>query len=157
MQKVYLKPMTDEMYHEYFKKYQNDIDLYLDKTKYYDYVYDKDNVDKYIKKQRSLNRICFAIMLDEHMAGEIKLYNFVIGKSVTLGISMKNDYYKNKGLGVQAEKLIKDYAFNILGVETMFADTIITNTRSQHVLEKVGFKLIKEDENYKYYKLDKNN
>ena len=26
---VYLLPMTAEMYHEYFKEYQNDLDLYL--------------------------------------------------------------------------------------------------------------------------------
>ena len=28
---VYLLPMTAEMYHEYFKEYQNDLDLYIDK------------------------------------------------------------------------------------------------------------------------------
>lgn len=31
---VYLVPMTAEMYHEYFKEYQNDLDLYIDKNAY---------------------------------------------------------------------------------------------------------------------------
>ena len=62
MDNIYLKPMTDKMYHEYFKEYENDYDLFLD---------------------------------------------------------------------------------------------ILTNTRSQHVLEKVGFQKVGEDERSFYYKIER--
>ena len=42
-----------------------------------------------------------------------------------------------------------------LDIPTLFADTIQTNTRSQHVLEKIGFTLIREDEDFKYYRIDR--
>ena len=42
-----------------------------------------------------------------------------------------------------------------LDIPTLFADTIQTNTRSQHVLEKIGFTLIRDDEDFKYYRIDR--
>lgn len=35
--------------------------------------------------------------------------------------------------------------------------TALRNTRSQHVLEKVGFTFINEDSTFKYYRYVKNN
>ena len=54
-----------------------------------------------------------------------------------------------------ATELAVDYVFNELDIPTLFADTIQTNTRSRHVLEKIGFTLIREDENFKYYRIDR--
>ena len=36
---------------------------------------------------------------------------------------------------------------------TVNADTLIKNTRSQHVLEKVGFKKIKKNNHFIYYRI----
>ncbi len=155
MQDIYLKLMTNKMYHQYFKEYKNDPDLYLDKAQYTDYVYTQEWVYNYIKKQKNLHRICLAIMLDTQIIGEIKLCDIIKNESATLSICMKNDNYKNKGYGTIAEQLVIDYVFNKLNLKTLYADCIITNTRSQHVLEKGGFKLIKTENNFKYYKLDK--
>ena len=155
MQDIYLKLMTNKMYHQYFKEYKNDPDLYLNKDEYYDFVYTEEWVNKYIAKQKNLGRICLGIMQNNNIIGEIKLYDILPKKHATLGISMKNNDYKNKGYGTKAEQLVIDYAFNKLNLKTLYADCIITNTRSQKVLEKVGFKLIKTENNYKYYKLDK--
>ena len=155
MKDIYLKLMTDKMYHQYFKEYKNDPDLYLNKDEYYDFVYTEEWVNKYIAKQKNLGRICLAIMLDTQIIGEIKLCDIIKNKSATLSICMKNDNYKNKGYGTKAEQLVIDYVFNKLNLKTLYADCIITNTRSQKVLEKVGFKLIKTENNFKYYKLDK--
>ena len=47
---VYLLPMTPEMYHEYFKEYQNDLDLYIDKSAYVPYTYDEEKVNRYLKR-----------------------------------------------------------------------------------------------------------
>ena len=35
------------------------------------------------------------------------------------------------------------------------ADAVRKNTRSQHVLEKVGFRLIAEDDLFKYYRMER--
>lgn len=35
------------------------------------------------------------------------------------------------------------------------ADAIMKNTRSQHVLEKVGFHLVGEDGAFKYYRIER--
>ena len=42
-----------------------------------------------------------------------------------------------------------------LDIPTLFADTVRTNVRSQHVLEKAGFTLIREDPDFLYYRIDR--
>lgn len=88
MQEIFLTPMTDELFHQYYKDYQN-------------------------------------------------------------------DSVKGQGIGTIAEQLILDYATDQLGMKTVYADSILKNTRSQRVLEKVGFALIGIDDTFKYYKFEK--
>lgn len=150
---IRLEPMTSEMYHTFFKEYENDKDLYLDKNEYFEYVYEKSKVDVYIQRQIDLNRHPFAIMHGNEIVGELKIYDIITGKSATLGITMKNRNYKDKGFGTQAEKLAVKYVFYQLDIPVLYADCILTNTRSQHVLEKVGFYCINVDERKKYYQI----
>lgn len=150
---VTLTPMTPEMYHAFFREYRNDPDLYLDQAEYFDYVYCAEAVDRYIQKQIDRKRLPFAIMADGEMVGELKLYDIVPHCSATLGITMKHAGFKNRGYGTQAERLAVEYAFRILDVPVVYADSIVTNSRSQHVLEKVGFRLIREDQERKYYRI----
>ena len=72
-----------------------------------------------------------------------------------MGIVLKNAQYKDRGIGTQAERLAVKYVFDDLGIPTLYADTIKTNARSQHVLEKVGFTLFREDLDFKYYRIDR--
>lgn len=148
---VYLLPMTPEMYHQYFKEYQNDLDLYMDKKSYTPYTYDEEKVNRYIQKQIDLKRKVFAIMLNDEIIGEIIIKNIEEQKSATLGIAMKNTKYKDRGFGTKAEELAIKYVFNELNIPILYADSILSNKRSQHVLEKVGFKFIKEEGDFKYY------
>lgn len=148
---VYLLPMTAEMYHAYFKEYQNDLDLYIDKQAYEPYVYSADKVDKYIQRQKDLNRKTFAIMNGDEMVGELIIKNIVEKQSATMGIAMKNAKYKDKGYGTKAERLAIEYVFNELDIPVLYADTILSNTRSRHVLEKIGFEFIKEEGDFRYY------
>lgn len=152
---IYLLPMTPEMYHAFFWEYQNDMDLYLNESDYYVYHYDEETVDRYIERQINLGRITFAIMCDDEIVGELKLYNIESGICATMGITMKNAKYKDRGFGTQAELLAIDYVFNVLDIPVLYADSIITNTRSQHVLEKVGFRLIRQDDERKYYMISR--
>ena len=152
-EEITLKPMTPEMYHAFFKEYQNDKDLFLDKNDFYEYRYDKANVDAYIQRQIDLKRLPFAIMYGDEIVGELKLYDIINYKSATLGIAMKNKNYKDRGFETQAEQLAIKYVFYELDIPVLYADTVLTNTRSQHVLEKVGFQFIDEDEKRKHYRI----
>ena len=67
---------------------------------------------------------------------------------------MQNDAMKGKGYGTQAERLAVKTAFDEFGMAAVNADTIRKNTRSQHVLEKVGFCFVGEDETFKYYRIE---
>lgn len=154
---ILLKPMTPEMYHEFFREYQNDMDLYLDKNEFFEYVYDKSKVDAYIQRQIDLKRLPFAIMLENDIVGELKIYDIEACESATLGITMKNKNYKDRGFGTRAEQLAIEYVFYELDIPMLYADSVLTNTRSQHVLEKVGFRFIYEDEQRKHYKITRAN
>ncbi len=152
---VTLRPMTAEMYHAYYKEYQNDPDLSIDQSKFTPYIYVPEGVDRYIQRQIDRNRRCFAIMLEDEMAGEIILKNVEPRKRATLSISMKNAAYKDRGIGTQAERLAIDYVFRELDIPVLFADTILTNARSQHVLEKVGFRYLRTEGDFKYYCIER--
>ena len=150
-QEVWLQPMTAEMYHAYFREYQNDPDLYLDPRAYTAYAYDVQTVERYIKRQIDLKRKVFAIMHGQEMVGEMVIKNIEPGKCATMGLAMRNAQYKDRGFGTRAEQLAIQYVFHELDIPVLYADALITNTRNQHVLEKVGFRLIREEGDFRYY------
>ena len=152
---IRLAPMTDEMYHAYFREYENDPDVFLVGQPYASYTYSEEKAERYIQRQKDLRRIPLAILRGDEIVGEIILKNIEEHRSVTMGIALKNARYKDQGIGTRAERLAVDYVFQVLDIPTVYADTIQTNTRSQHVLEKVGFVFLREDENFKYYRIDR--
>ena len=152
---IRLTAMTPEMYHSYYREYENDPDLYLDKDKYTAYTYSKEKVDQYIQRLVDLKRIPLAIMAGDEIVGEIIIKNIEEHKCATMGLSLKNARYKDQGIGTQAERLAIQYVFRELDIPTLYADSIQPNTRSQHVLEKVGFTLTHEDKDFKYYRIDR--
>ena len=155
--RVWLKRMTPEMLHRYFMEYENDPDLFLDKEKFAPYVYSRERVEQYIKRYTELKRINLAIMYGENMIGQIILKDIEEHRCATMGLSLKQAKYKDRGFGTQAEKLAVQYVFNEMDIPTLYADAIRTNTRSQHVLEKAGFRLIREDQDFRYYRIDREN
>ena len=152
---IKLVHMTDEYYHLFFSEYENDPDLFMPEQEYVHYKYNEEKVAKYIQKQKDLNRIPLAVMYGETIIGEIIIKDIEPCKCATLSVVLKNAEYKDHGIGTQAEKLAVKYVFGELDIPTIYADTIKTNDRSQHVMEKIGFSLIKEDENFKYYRMDR--
>ena len=42
-------------------------------------------------------------------------------------------------------------------MQTVYADAVCRNVRSQHVLEKVGFRFVREDGAFRYYECTKSN
>lgn len=149
---ISLEMYTLERCHEFWSEYVSDYDMW-DK----EYIYNKEKVDKYYKtKVTDKSRIFFAICHNGKTVGEIQLkYINLEHKYATLSIHFSNDAYKNHGWGTESEQLIIKYAFEELGLNTIYADTVIRNTRSQHVLQKNGFIHIKDDSVLRYYKLER--
>ena len=142
----------------YYKEFEMDESLFLDPSEMKEYEYSKESVENYWNKiHAEKHRENFIIFLDKTPIGEISLKHIVYNLDCDVSIHMKNDNYKNKGYGFIAEKMIVDYAFNRLNMKKVKADSIITNTRSQHVLEKVGFIKVNEDDKFIYYEICRNN
>ena len=151
---IKIEKMSLEMYHSYAENFENDPDLCDGKSIYVPYIYTKEKADAYFKKQENMNRIFMAILSNNKIVGEI-IFKGISKESVTLSITLQSSKYKDQGIGTEAEKLAVLYAFNNLNVNTVYADTLIKNTRSQHVLEKVGFTEFKRDAKFIYYQMNK--
>ena len=149
---ISLLPYTMERCHEFWKDYVVDYSMW-DK----EYIYDENWVNKYFNlKVLDKTRSFFAICINDKVIGEIQLKNINNEKSVaTLSIHLSNDNHKNRGFGTEAIKLMIDYAFEHLKLNTLYADAVLRNKRSQHVLEKLGFVEIHVDKILRYYELKK--
>lgn len=156
-QQIRLRPMDRTLLHEYYKGFVMDADLFMDMSRFRAYTYAPERVDAYFDKLRSQkDRVDFLILLDEKPIGEIALKHIdETARRCELSIHLQNDSVKNKGYGTQAERLILNYAFQTLGMETVIADSVLKNMRSQHTLEKVGFQETGRDETFVYYKISK--
>ena len=152
---VSLAPMTDDMVRRYLMEYENDPDLFMPGQEYVPYVYSEEKAERYIRRQKERNRIHLAILCRGEIAGEILIKDIEAHKSAVMGIALKNDAYKNRGIGTAAEELAVRFVFRDLDIPTLYADALKANTRSQRVLEKAGFMFIREDADFRYYRIDR--
>ena len=147
--------MTKELCRSYMKAFIPDPALFRDPADYKPYDYEESQCDAYFARQVRLGRIHLAIILDEEPIGEIILKKIDwLERHCTLSISMKNSTWTGKGFGTAAEKLALEYAFGQMHMKTVYADTLLNNTRSQRVLIKNGFRKIAEDDTFRYYRCD---
>lgn len=149
---ITLEMYTLERCHEFWREYVSDYDMWEE-----DYIYEKEKVNEYYKsKVTDKSRRFFAICYEGNVVGEIQLKNIDSEhKHGTMSIHFSNNSYKNHGWGTEAEYLIIKYAFEELGLNKIYADTVIRNIRSQHVLEKNGFIYTHNDGVLNYYKLER--
>mgnify|MGYP003192075572 CR=1 FL=1 len=155
MGQISLQIMTRELCHDLYKGWTNDASIYMDMKLFKPYTYNEDAVNRYFESKQDVSRVVFAIMLDAEVIGELQLKQIDRDrKECTLSIHMQNDSVKGKGYGTQAEKLAIKYAFEKLGMLAVNADAVLKNTRSQHVLEKVGFRFVKEEGIFRYYRVE---
>ena len=150
---IRLVPMTDEMFHDFYQGYENDPCLCRPGQTYEPFRYSAEWVDRYIRRQKNLNRIPLAILCGDEIAGEIILKNIAPHARAGLSITLKNDGYKGRGIGSKALTEAVRYAFSELDLREIFADALMTNMRSRHVLEKTGFLQIREDAEFVYYRI----
>lgn len=153
---LFLCKMTKSLARQYFRSFELDPDLFLDKSQYVPYVYSNDKSDAVVERYEKMGRVYLAVMLDDEPIGEVILKDIDrLRECCSMGISMRSDEYKNQGYGTQAEILALKYAFLEMKLKTVLADALVTNTRSQHVLEKVGFEKMYQDNTFIYYQCEK--
>ena len=153
---ISLIPMTRQMCHEFYKNFQNDPAIFMDMSKFAEYEYIPEKVDRYFDENTIPSRRLFAIVVDGKIVGECKLkYIDFEKRECSAGIHLLDDSVKGKGYGTEAERLLLRYAFEELDMAAVNADAVLKNTRSQHVMEKVGFRYVREDETFKYYRCER--
>lgn len=130
-EKVVLRPYTLERCHEFYKGYVADPAMTHD-----GYVYSQEKVDHYYRnKVMDESRRYFAICYSTRVIGEIQIKNIhAVRSSGTLSIILADDSVKGQGFGTEAQRLVLDYAVNVLGLRTIYADVVHRNFRSKHVL-----------------------
>ena len=155
-EKISLWVMTRELCHELFKSWENDPDIFMDMEQFTAYQYNEAAVNRYFDAKQNPSRVLLAIMKDDTPVGEIQLKQIDRDrKECTLSIHMQNDTVKGRGYGTCAEQLAVQYAFEVLGMTAVNADTITKNKQSQHVLEKVGFQYVQEKNGFRYYRFER--
>ena len=153
---ISLTIMNRELCHELFKSWENDESIYMDMSLFKPYTYKEEAVDRYYDSKQESSRRLLAIMLGDKPIGQEQLKQIDQDKKeCTLSIHMQNDNFKGKGYGTEAERLAVKYAFDELGMKAVNADTVIKNVRSQHILDKLGFEFIKEEGDFRFYRLEK--
>lgn len=153
MDEISLRIMDRALCHELFKGWENDPSICKDIDQFTVYHYDEAAVNRYFDARQDASRVLLAIMKDDSPIGEIQLKRIDREKKeCVLSIHMQNDAVKNRGYGTRAEQLAVQYAFDVLGLSAVNADTVIPNTRSQHVLEKAGFQYLREENGFRYYR-----
>ena len=152
-----LVQMTREHMNEYFRSFVPDPDLFMDDEQLRPYRYDSARVDAfYNRRQAETDSAYFAILLDGTVVGEVGLKHIDRAKGeCELSIHLTNDSVKNRGIGTEAERQLLRCAFFDLGMETVLASCTLKNSRSRHVLEKVGFRPVGQDGTFRYFILSK--
>lgn len=155
MDAIRLEKMTRALCHELYRGWVNDASIYMDQSAFKPFTYSEAAVDRYFDARNEPSRLLFAIMLGDRPIGELQLKRIDWEKAeCTLSMHMQSDAVKNKGYGTQAERLAVRHAFEELGMAAVNADAVLKNVRSQHVLEKVGFRLVGEDGMFRYYRIE---
>lgn len=153
MDQISLCIMTRELCHQLYQGWENDPAIYMDMGLFSPYRYKKEAVDRYFDEKQAPDRVLFAILKDGAAVGELQLKQIDRRKKeCTLSIHLQSDQVKGRGYGTQAERLALRYAFDVLGMEAVNADTVIKNTRSQHILEKLGFQHVGDEGDFRYYR-----
>ncbi len=147
--------MTRELCRQYYRDFEADPDICMDMARFEKYVYSDERADAYYEKQLKERRIFLAVLLDGRPVGELLLKDVDREKGeCMLSIHLQNDRCKGRGIGTQAERLALKYAFYELGMAAVNADAVLKNRRSQHVLEKVGFRPVRQDGIFRFYRCE---
>ncbi len=107
-------------------------------------VYTREMEEDWIDRAlRAKEDLLFAILLlpDLQHIGNVGLHKINwVNRNAELGIIIGEKEYWNQGLGTEATILALDYAFNIMGLKSVYLRVMEYNKRAIRCYEKVGFK-----------------
>lgn len=138
--RIYLSPRNSEDV-EIFTKWLNDFQV-TDYTNRSGQLVTLDGEKKYLE-QIQTDGACFAIVTleSDQMIGTVSLENIdKENQSAVLGIFIGEADYRNKGYGTEAIKLILEYGFNYLNLNSIQLTVFDFNERGKACYRKCGFK-----------------
>ena len=142
--KCYLSPCSQEEA-EKWTEWDNDLEIAvpLGDEAYTPYTLEKmrEILDDVSKQQSHIFSI---VNLETETAiGRCLLFNVdLVNRQATLGIVIGEKEYWGKGFGQDGTKLLLDYGFNLLNLNSITLGTFSFNVRAQACFRKVGFKEI---------------
>lgn len=150
---IKLQKITLEGMNELDRNFQRDPATFADMSLFSEYHYSPEETRKRFERYSAPDRRHFLILLDGRPAGETGIKHIDWEKREgELSIHLQNDAVKNRGIGTKAERLLLAYAFEELGLNAVTARAIEKNTRSQRVLEKVGFVFVRQENGFLHYR-----
>lgn len=152
---ITLAEISMQLMHEYYRGFETDACIYLDKSLYREYVYSKERVDAYFDRLASMkDRADYMILLDGRPIGEIAVKRIDrAARQGELSVHLQNDSVKGRGYGTEALKQMIDIAFTRLDLDTLTAGVILTNERSRRTVKQLGFTETGRDEAFYHYSL----
>ena len=150
-----LTESTPALCHAFFRELKQAPELFERPEDFTPFVYDAQRVEAFCAARRAdPKRRQFALLLDGEVIGDLGLKRIDReAKTAEAEICLKNDACRNRGYGTAGLRLMLEKGFAELGLEQIEADTLSANTRSQRMLKKLGFRLVREDESRRYYRL----
>lgn len=140
-ERIYLSPVSmDDV--EIFTKWLNDLEVtdYIGRSSALQTLEgEKDWVQNQVKNAEYLMTI---VTTDNDQAiGNISLVDINnLNRTAVLGILIGEEEYRSKGYGAEAIKLLLDFAFNYLNLNSVSLTLLEGNERAKKCYEKVGFK-----------------
>lgn len=138
-ERVLLRSMTREEYLESRRAYVND--PMMDPDPYtFDEAAESAAYDRILERE-SWYPVVGIFLKDGTIIGNLSFKRIDRERSrCELGIVLSNDTYKGQGYGGEAFALAVDYAFHVLDLASVYADTMGSNMRMQRILEQLGFR-----------------
>jgi len=91
--------------------------------------------------KKTKNLVHFGIYVDKELIGGVSLRDIdLFNERAELGIAIANKDYWGKGIGTEATKLIIDFGFRSLKLNSIYLIVHLKNKSAQKVYEKAGFK-----------------
>ena len=154
---IRLEEETLPLCHAFFRNLVQAPELFENPADYTPYVYDPAEVDRFFAARRTgETRKYYAILLNGDVIGEVGFKHIdQADASAEMEICLINDSVKNRDYGTRATALALRAGFAELGLETVTAESLMKNGRSQRVLKKNGFQPVSTDERTVRFQISK--
>lgn len=156
-QDIRLEEETLPLCHAFFKDLEQAPELFENPADFAPYVYDPAEVDRFFARRRTgEDRKYYVILLNGEVIGEVGFKHIDRADGTAeLEICLVNDRVKNRDYGTRATRLALQEGFDGLALETVTAESLLNNGRSQRVLKKNGFQPVSADERAIRFRISK--